>query len=189
MTRTKVRYWLEKGFLPAEASAFKNITIEAIEDYRYLQVMIETRSRRFREFYQKYYNEPNTLELYYKWVRELYVKNKFTDNPNSLLLYGGIQRRNKARSLAFDFFNAYKDKYAIRDKSGKLVETPRRKTRASKKPINRKTAVDQTIEQSLDDIKYSRFHLQYAKTDKEKQEWHDRIKRHQDRITKLRQRK
>ncbi len=183
--RTGNKYWLNRGFAPHEASAFKNITTEAINDSRPIQVMIKTRMRRFREFYQKYPEAKNTLDLYYAWVRKQYVDKGFTDNPKDLFLTGDIQHKNKARTLAFDFFNSYKEKYAIRDASGKLIETPRKKTRASRKPITRDSSINQTIEQSLQDIEFSKSRLRYAKTDKEQQEWRDRIKRHQDRIAKL----
>lgn len=185
MSKTGVKFWLEHGFAPNEASAFKNITTEGIKDSRAIQVMIETRMRRFREFYQKHLDERNTLDSYYKWVREQYVKNKITDNPKSLILTGDIQRKNKARTLAFDFFHKYRDKYAIKDTSGKLIETPRKKTRASKKPITKNKIVAQLIAQSDEDIKQSKFRLSYAKTDGEKQEWNNRIKRQEDRIKRL----
>lgn len=189
MSITGTKFWLQRGFLPHEASAFKDISTEAIKDHRYVKVMIESRMRRFREFYQEHLGDKNTLQSYYKFIRQQYVKNGLTSNQNELLLRGDTQQRNKARTKAFDFFNTYKDKYAIRDTSGKVVETPRKKRRANRKPITQKSSIDQLIQNSKDDIKQSKFRLSYAKSDSEKLEWEKRIKLQEDRIKQLRKQK
>lgn len=189
MPITNYRFWVERGFLPAEASAYKDISTEAIKDHRYLQVMIETRMRRFREFYQVHENERYVLGKYYKSIRELYVKRGWADNEKDLILTGNKDRRDKARTITFNFFNNYKNKYAVRDTSGKLVKTPRKKAKANKRKITSKNVIDQTIKQSQDDIKFSRGRLKFAKTSAEKSKWQNRIKLHQKRIKELRTQK
>lgn len=174
--RTGRRYWLNKGFLPAEASAFKNITTEAIEDSRFIKVMIETRTRYRREAVRRNY----TVRDYYRHIRQLYVKNGFAVTAKALEFTGVAGRR-----LAFKLFNAYKDKYAIRDKTGKLIETPRRKVKVKRKPITGKHNIDQMIRKDQDEIKYLRFRLKFEKTEYFQRQYRERIKRHQDRIKRL----
>lgn len=159
---TGKRFWLERGFIPSEADAYKNISTEAIKDSRYIKVMIETRMRRYREFYQEYDNVRNVLPIYRKYIRKQYVKRGITSNASDLVLSGDTDRRNKVKTLAFEFFNQYKDKYAIRDNSGKVVKTPRKKTRASKKPITGNKSIDQTIRKIDDDIKYKEYRKRFA---------------------------
>jgi hypothetical protein len=180
------RYFINRGFLPAEASAYQDISMESIKDHRYLKVMIETRMRRFRDFYQKHEKERYILNKYYKSIRQLYVRKGLASNENDLILTGSKERRDRARTLTFNFFNKYKDKYAIRDTSGKVVKTPRKKTKANRRKITGKNVIDQTIRQSQDDINHSKNRLAFAKTPEEKTEWQRRIKLHQNRIKQLR---
>jgi len=179
--RTGLKYWLQRGFIPVEASAFKNITTESIDDSRYIRTMIETR----RGFKREANRNNLTIREYYRSIRDWYVKRGFTDNQSDLVLRGNAQRRNKARRIAFDFFSAYKEKYAIRDTSGKLTETPRKKTKVRKKPITKKGNINQLIAKDRDEIKYLRFRLQFEKSDRWKEDYRTRIKRHQDRIARL----
>lgn len=180
-TRVGTRFWLQKGFLPAEASAFKNITRESIKDSPYINTMIESRTRRKREAVQKRWN----TRQYYQWVRNQYVRLGFTKNASDLVLRGDIYRRNKARRLAFDLFNRYKEKYRLRDNSGKLIETPRRKAKVSKKPITGKRNIDQMIRKDREEIKWLRFRLKFERSPYQQNQFRERIKRHQDRIVRL----
>ncbi len=174
--KTGKRYWLRKGFLPAESSAFKNITTEAIKDSRYISVMIETRMRRRREAIQA----GLTVREFYQKVRKNYVRRGLSDTAKSLE-FDGV----KGRRLAFAFFNLYKDKYAVRDNTGKVVETPRKKAKVKKKPITGKSNIDQMIRKDREAIKYLRSRLKFERGDYMKSQYQERIKRHQDRITRL----
>jgi hypothetical protein len=189
MARTGMKFWRDRGFLKSEQSAFQNITIEAINEHRYIQIMIETRQRRFREYYQAHLNDRNTLEGFYKWVMQQYVNRGITNNPNDLLLAGGMDRRDKARTLAFDFFNLYKDRYAIRDTSGKLIKTPRKKARANRRKITGNTSIDQAIRAHQKDITFSEGRLSFEKDPQEITNWKNRIKRNKDKIKQLKQQK
>ena len=174
--KTSRRYWTAKGFLPAEASAFKNITTEAVKDSRYIQVMVETRMRRRREAIQKGFN----VRQYYAYIRNMYVKKGFATSAKALEFDGVAGRR-----LAFEFFNAYKSKYAVVDTSGKLIETPRKKVRVKRKPITGKHNIDQMIRKDQDEIKYLRFRLKFERNEFMRSRYQSSIKNYQTRISQL----
>jgi len=179
--RTGRRFWLNKGFMPSESSAFKNITTEAIGDSRYIPIMIETRMRYKREASRQHL----TIREYWQSIREMYVKRGFANRSSDLVLRGDANRRDKARRLAFAFFTAYKEKYGIRDRTGKLIETPRRKVKVKKRPITGKFNIDQAIRKDRDEIKYLRFRLKFERNDYMRNEYRTRIQRHQTRIAQL----
>lgn len=179
--KTGRRYWLQHGFMPSEASAFKNITTEAIEDSLYIPTMIETRMRYRREAVRK----GLTIREYWHNIREMYVKRGFTERQEDLVLRGSTERRNRARRAAFNFFNFYKNKYAVVDKTGKLIETPRKKARVKKKPITGRHNIDQMIWKDQDEIKYLRSRLKFERSDYMRSVYQNSIKNHQDRIAKL----
>jgi hypothetical protein len=189
MGATGYRYWLQKGFIGAEASAYQDITEEAIKDHRYLQVMIDTRMRRFREYYQEHENQRYVLGNYYKSIRNMYVSKGWASNGKDLVLSGSKEQRDRARTITFQPFNAYKDKYAIRDNSGRVVQTPRKKTKVNRRKITGNSTIDQVIKQSQADIKQSKFRLSYAKTPEEKASWEKQIKLHQNKIKELKTKK
>lgn len=174
--RTGKAYWIGKGFLPFEASAFKYVTTEAIKDSKYITTMIETRMRYRREARSRGLD----LRQYYEAIRKLYVKRGIAPSYKK-----NVTDNKTWRRYAFDFFNQYKDKYGIRDNSGRLVTTPRRKTRVTKKPITGKKNIDQMIRADQNEIKRLRSRLQFEKSDFWKQDIQTRIQRHQNRIANL----
>lgn len=179
---TGLAYWIRRGFIPAEASAFKRITTEAITDSRYLKAMVTTRMRVKSEAGR----QGMSIRQYYASIRAMYVRRGFADNAYDLLLRGDRERRNRARRLAFNFFNFYKDKYAIRDRSGKLIETPRKKGRARRKPITHRGTTDQLIRKHQDTIKYDQFRLRFERSPLLRATYQTSIANHRAAIKKLR---
>lgn len=182
--RTGRRYWLQRGFIPIEASAFNKITTEAIEDSRYIRIMIQTRMRRRSQAIRNGW----TIREYYRSIREMYVKSRFANRQSEIMLRGNTDRRNKARRIAFDFFNYYKDRYGRRDRTGRLEETPRRKVKARRKPITGKHNIDQMIRKDQDQIKFLRSRLKFERNEYMRSQLQTRIRRHQGRIRDLKAR-
>lgn len=184
MAITGRRFWLERGWMPVEASSFKNISTDAIVDSRYIQVMIQTRQRRYREFYQQHEDVRNVKPLYYKWVRSQYVRRGITSNPDILK-----DVNDTSKTLAFDFFNQYKDRYALRDTSGKVVKTPRKKARASRKPITGNKAIDQVIRKYKDDIEVRKIKIRNSADKQYQAQLNTEIKRMRTKIKDLKAQK
>ena len=110
----------------------------------------------------------------------MYVRKGYTKSAKALE-FDGIQ----GRRLAFSFFTSYKEKYAIRDTSGKLVETPRRKAKVSRKPITGKHNIDQLIYKDKEEIRYLEFRLKFTKDPYMRQSYQNSIRNYQNRITQL----
>jgi hypothetical protein len=182
-------YFLSRGFIQAEASAFKNISIEAIKDSKYLKTMVQSRMRRVREWKQANGNSKESRANFRLWVRKLYVSKGFAKSPDELLLRGSKKQRDNARSKAFMFFNAYKDRYAVRDTSGKLIATPRKKTRINKRMITGNKTIDQAIKADKKSIEHYEFMKKFAKTDDSKKDFDKSIKRLEGRIERLKRQK
>jgi len=171
-------YWTERGFLDFEASAYKNITTEAINDSPYIQQMIRDRIRRFL----RAQSDGLTNRKYYFRIRKMYVDNGFANSTAELVLTTNRRKRDRARNKAFNLFTAYKDKYGIRDKSGKLIGTPRPKTKVV---VKKGTSLDRAIRDAENEINRLKGRLSFPMSDSERQSLQTQLTNQQRRLSNL----
>lgn len=149
---TGVKFWKQRGFIDAEASAFKDITTDAISDSPYIKKMISNRIQR----YLRAGRDGLTNRKYYFRIRQLYVKQGLADNTNIL------HKNSMGESQAFKLFNFYKESYGPTDSSGKPIGTPRPKTKAVSKKGSSKDRLTNSIKSEIDRL---RGRLQFPMSD------------------------
>ncbi len=169
---TKTQYWLQRGFLPAEANAFKDVTFDAINDSPYLKRMIRDRVKR----YLRAGRDGLTSREYFFRIRKLYIDNGLATDTNIL------HRDSKGESQAFKLFNYYKDTYGAVDSSGKPIGTPRPKTKAVSK---RGTSNDRAIRSTQSEIERLRGRLKFEKNDKIRASLQNQLTNQESRLQKL----
>jgi hypothetical protein len=173
--KTKRQFWVELGFLPFEASAFKNITYEAIRDTPYLAQMIKERVDRLN----RAINDGLSIRQYYFRVRKKYVDLELITPLTPL------NNNDAGRSKAFKLFNYYKDKYGIRDRNGKLIETPRKKTKVKMRKITGDVGKDQKIAKHQEQINMLRGRMRFNLSESQRQSYQTRINIQQNAIDDL----
>lgn len=167
-------YFLKMGFLPCEATAFQDITEEALDNSPYIKKMIRGRVLR----YLRAGRDGLTSREYFFRIRKHYVDLGLFDTKHIL-----IGNNKKSQSQSFKLFNYYKDEYGARDKDGKLVGTPRPKTKVVKKGGSAK---DRLIRSTKNEIERLRGRLKFEKNEDMQKEYQNRIKTQQNRLNQLR---
>ena len=171
---TGTNYWKRFGFTDWESSAFKNITIDAIEDSPYLRKMIQDRVRR----YLRAGRDGLTNREYFFRIRKQYIDAGITKNIRLL------KNDDTGRTLAFKYFNVYKDTYGPTDSGGHPIGTPRPKTKAVAK---RGTTKDRATQTTRNEIERLQGRLGFPMSDSERRSLQTQLDNQTRRLRELEQ--
>ncbi len=154
---TGVGYWRRLGFNTFEATAFKNITTNAISDNKYLQQMIKERLRK----YLRARKDGLTNREYNFRVRKIYLNLELVTDKKDI-----VKNDAKSRTTAFKLLDYYKNKYKSKDDEGNPIGTPRPKTKVV---VKRGTSKSRLLSTTMDEIDRLQGRLQYPTSASERE--------------------